>query len=155
MSARPFCAGIGRTSGPCLSCRRRSCAHFLLVFVCYSTKQAKIRSACAEFFQKSCGSLGPKRAENTCDLFEMSKIRSDLPPAALMCTIIVLLSLPNRPRYDQTKASRGQYRLLGSACGRPFWDRSSARSWPHIPNGSGLTDLSEIADLLFSPCCGY
>ena len=151
MSARPFCAGIGRTSRPCLSCRRRSCAHFLLVFVCYSTKQAKIRSACAEFFRKSCGSLGPKRAENMLDLFEMRA------KFVLICRLrrqcaLLLFCYRCQTGHDMTKPrqAEGSTGCLDLPAAGPFWDRSSARSWYRVPNGSGLTDLSAIADLLFS-----
>ena len=54
--------------------------------------------------------------------------------------------MTNKPR--QAEGSTG---CLDLPAAGPFWDRSSARSWCRVPNGSGLTDLSAIADLLFSP----
>ena len=48
------------------------------------------------------------------------------------------------------RQAEGSTGCLDLPAAGPFWDRSSARSWYRVPNGSGLTDLSAIADLLFS-----
>ena len=84
------------------------------------------------------------------DLFEMSKIRSDMPPAALMYTLLFCYRCQIGHDMTKPRQAEGSTGCLDLPAAGPFWDRSSARSWYRVPNGSGLTDLSAIADLLFS-----